>query len=476
MAGFDIERVLELPPQARAERLIKEPESQWYERKSVRVDTKAVARALIAFANAEGGSLIVGIHDGNIEGLEKHPDVANRLRRVPIEMVVPPVRAKVTDVTVEDANGLPQTVLAFSVEPSSQLHRATDESTYIRAGDSTLKLNYVQERELMFDRTAVTFESEVADADLEELDSELIEAFASTIGHPSPERSLFARHLLTRDSRLTNAAYLLFATDPERLFPNANIRVVSYLENSRGEGASQSLQSGRDIRISGPLLKSVIEAQEVIAEWMPQRRILSDSGRFTDTSIVPQAAWLEGLVNATVHRSYSLVGDHIRVELFPNRIEITSPGRFPGLADPSKPLEIPRYSRNPRIARVCSDMGLTQELGEGIRRMFTEMRRLDLTDPIFEQTAASVRLTLRATTRLDSTVAKRLPKGSAEVLTFLEQTGRAFGTGEIALALDRSRPTVLKQLNALRTEGLVTWEGKSARDPRASWSAASTVQ
>lgn len=153
MAGFDIERVLELPPQARAERLIKEPESQWYERKSVRVDTKAVARALIAFANAEGGSLIVGIHDGNIEGLEKHPDVANRLRRVPIEMVVPPVRAKVTDVTVEDANGLPQTVLAFSVEPSSQLHRATDESTYIRAGDSTLKLNYVQERELMFDRT-----------------------------------------------------------------------------------------------------------------------------------------------------------------------------------------------------------------------------------------------------------------------------------------------------------------------------------
>ena len=64
---------------------------------------------------------------------------------------------------------------------------------------------------------------------------------------------------------------------------------------------------------------------------------------------MPRDAWLEGLVNAVVHRSYSLSGDHIRVEIFPNRIEIESPGRFPGLANPQRPLEISRFTEIPEL-------------------------------------------------------------------------------------------------------------------------------
>jgi ATP-dependent DNA helicase RecG len=72
---------------------------------------------------------------------------------------------------------------------------------------------------------------------------------------------------------------------------------------------------------------------------------------------MPRDVWLEGLVNAVLHRSYSMAGDHVRVETFPNRIEIENPGRFPGLADPAAPLSISRYARNSRIVRVCSDLG-----------------------------------------------------------------------------------------------------------------------
>jgi ATP-dependent DNA helicase RecG len=85
--------------------------------------------------------------------------------------------------------------------------------------------------------------------------------------------------------------------------------------------------------------------------------------RFEATSIVPPDAWLEDLVNAIIHRSYSMAGDHIRVEIFPNRIEIESPGRFPGLPSLARPSQITRFARNPRIARVCADMGIGQELG-----------------------------------------------------------------------------------------------------------------
>jgi predicted HTH transcriptional regulator len=89
-----------------------------------------------------------------------------------------------------------------------------------------------------------------------------------------------------------------------------------------------------------------------------------------------------------------MAGDHIRIEIFPNRVEMENPGRFPGLADPSKPLSISRYARNPRIVRVCSDLGIARELGEGIKRIFGEMRMLGLTDPIFSQGSGSVRLVL----------------------------------------------------------------------------------
>lgn len=175
-------------------------------------------------------------------------------------------------------------------------------------------------------------------------------------------------------------------------------------------------------------------------------------------------------MNAVVHRSYSLAGDHIRVEIFPDRIEIESPGRFPGLADPRRPLEISRYARNPRIARVCSDLRITQERGEGIRRIFEEMRDGGLVDPTYEQTSGSVRLSLVAASRLDADVADRLPVGAEDLLEALRTAGRPLGTGEVMEIVGRSRPWVRGALEALRAEGQVEWRGRSPSDPRATWS------
>ncbi|MCK9922722.1 MarR family transcriptional regulator [Frankia sp. AgPm24] len=197
---------------------------------------------------------------------------------------------------------------------------------------------------------------------------------------------------------------------------------------------------------------------------MPDR-----DGTFVGRSIVPRDAWLEGPVNAVIHRSYSLGGDHIRVEIYPNRIEIESPGRFPGLADPSRPLDISRFARNPRIARVCADLRVAQELGEGIKRMFEEMRRVGLTDPMYKQSAGSVKLVLAAIPRLDARTAASLPRGSQDVLDALRASGSPSGTGDLAEALGMSRPALKIRLKALEAEGLIRWVGKSSRDPRAVW-------
>jgi ATP-dependent DNA helicase RecG len=172
-------------------------------------------------------------------------------------------------------------------------------------------------------------------------------------------------------------------------------------------------------------------------------------------------------VNAAVHRSYAITGDHIRVDVFDDRIEVHSPGRFPGLVRLSDPLHVVRFARNPRIARVAADLNFGQELGEGIRRMFQQMREAGLTDPLYEQTSASVRLVLSAELA-DRALDARLPDDFRVIVSALRDAGR-LGTGEVATLLGISRPTAAKRLAAMREAGVVQWVGNGARDPRAYW-------
>lgn len=162
-----------------------------------------------------------------------------------------------------------------------------------------------------------------------------------------------------------------------------------------------------------------------------------------------------------------MLGDHIRVAIFEDRIEIDSPGRFPGVADIEEPEEITRFARNPRIARVLADLGFGQELGEGIRRMFEEMRLAGLAQPEYHQTSGSVRLTLRAEP-IDRAIEDRLPPTSRLIVRTIRELSRA-STGDLVELTGRSRPVVLRHLRGLEREGLVEWVGTSKQDPRAYW-------
>ncbi|MGH9893691.1 MAG: ATP-binding protein, partial [bacterium] len=265
--------------------------------------------------------------------------------------------------------------------------------------------------------------------------------------------------------QITAAAYLLFGENPQVQFPEAYVRVIRYRGIERGTGRSQQVL--RDTRLEGHIPRILHDAAEEIRALQPVRRALGQSGRFEGEHLIPEDAWLEGLVNAVVHRSYSIGGDHVRVEIFDDRIELESPGRFPGIVNPKDPLKITRFARNPRIARVCADLDFGQELGEGIRRIYSEMRAAGLGDPLYRQTAASVHLTL-SSMAVDRELLDRLPARSGEILAALRQAER-MSTGDLAEVLDITRPSVLVRLRILQHEGLIEWVGTSPKDPRAYW-------
>lgn len=101
-------------------------------------------------------------------------------------------------------------------------------------------------------------------------------------------------------------------------------------------------------------------------------------------------------MNAVIHRSYSNHGDHTRVAVFDDRIEVSSPGGFPGLVGPAQDLtNVLRQARNPRIARVMADLGYGQELGEGLRRMVEAMAANGKPAPVVQQTSGTALITLQ---------------------------------------------------------------------------------
>lgn len=467
MSSLAVDHALSLDPGSLANALLRLPEDQWFERKSGRVKPKDIAIPLAAMANAEGGVIVAGLHDGVVEGVE--PARINDLRQAAIDFTTPPVRVDVREYAARRDDASEATLLVLRVEVGERVHLLTDGTCYLRVGDESRRLTAPQQQELAFDRGGPPYDSTPVDLGIEDLDQDQLRSYAGAIGSASIEGMLAARDLVDRRGRPNVAACLLFDARPQREFPSAYVRVLRYGTNERGTGSSMSLEDGGDVRLEGSIPQQITATSSVIEQLMPKWQQLGASGLFEATPRIPRDVWLEGVVNAVVHRSYSMMGDHIRVEIFPNRIEITSPGRFPGLVDPAKPLEISRYARNPRIARVCADLGITRELGEGIARMFDEMRRRGLTDPIYRQFSGAVRLTLSAADAVPQEILRSLPASARNVLDALRVAGEPLGTGALAELAGIARPTATRALAALQDHGLVVWSGNSRKDPRAVW-------
>lgn len=464
MGTIAVESALNAPPPEVGLELALLPEDQWLERKSSRIAPRDLANTLIGFANADGGTVVVGLSDGRVEGTNDNLERRNSQFQANIDFCAPPVRAQNRLIDCVDDGGEPNELLAIEVEPSESVHANQKDEVFLRVGDENRKLNFAQRRELLYDKGQASYEAGSSGAPLDSADQLLLESYTISTGAPDSMRLLEARGL-AREDELTIAGCLLFAEAPQAFMPEAFIRVLRYRGRERGSGARQQLVE--DVKAEGPIPAQLAEARAAVELMQPTRRALGEGGAFEDVPLVPGDAWLEGIVNAAVHRSYSMVGDHIRVEIFDDRIEISSPGRFPGLVDLSDPLQTTRFARNPRIARVCADLSLGQELGEGIRRMFEEMRQAGLTDPIYRQTSGSVELQLLAEP-VDRRLEERLPEHARAITRTLRSAGR-MSTGEITEALGVSRPVVQRELNTLKDAEIVEWIGKSKKDPRAYW-------
>jgi ATP-dependent DNA helicase RecG len=185
------------------------------------------------------------------------------------------------------------------------------------------------------------------------------------------------------DVRLSFAALLLFAKDPERWHEKAYVEYLRFRGTRREHGAKLNIVQRE--RISAPLAELSEKVLEKIKPHIGQRQVLHDLF-FTENAEYPQFAWQEAVVNAIAHRDYGLRGTPVEIHHYDDRLEVVSPGSLV----PPITLDILRKgagghaSRNPLIVRVLVILGLMREVGEGVPRMFEVMEGSGLHRPEFE--------------------------------------------------------------------------------------------
>ena len=390
-----LENLSALPPDAVSALLLAEPEGQWFDRKSARIGARELAETLVAMANAEGGLIAVGLSGGVCEGVDGRVAAQNAWRQAGVDYTTPPALFSAELLPCINSRGEADHLFIIHLPPGRQVHSTTRDEVFLRLGDENRRLSFEQRIELRYDRGDTTFETTPARVqEPEMLDAAAVADYAALVGHPEPRRLLPARELVAGDGTVSVAAQLLFGVYPQHANPQAYVRVLKYAGNERRTGRAQNLVTDR--RCEGTLPQQIDAARAALRQALPRRKALGSDGKFGWFEAIPEEAWLEALVNAVLHRSYSNFGDHIRATVFDDRIEVSSPGRFPGITALDDLTNVRRFARNPRIARVMAELSYGQEFGEGLRRMVEAMAAAGRHPPAIVQDYGGVVVTLRA--------------------------------------------------------------------------------
>lgn len=455
-------------------------ENQYFDRKSARIKTNDAAKHIVAFANASGGKLVIGIEDNGkitgfgINGAQNVEDY----EQASLTCCTPAPRVHKERIPVVTATGKEDFILVIDVEasPDRVISRRNDKKVFLRQQDNSIELDREQVLALEYDKNQRCFEDEVVDrSSIEDVDAEVMARYKRDIGTDLPDEQVLRSRGFLVDGHLTNAGVLLFAENPTRFIPCARVRVIRFDGNKMQTGRRLNIVKERTF--DGPLPKVIDGAKAMISEQLREFQYLGDDGRFKVIPEYPEFAWFEGLVNAVTHRNYAFSGDHIRVMMYDDRMEILSPGKLPSIVTLEN-MRHTRYSRNPTIARALVEMGWVRELNEGVQRIYDEMASFFLNDPTFEEpNNASVQLTLEnsATSRVlrqfDSMEAS-IGQDAMERLNDYQIAAvqLAMGRGhvttkELGARIDKGSSLCAKTLKGLAEMGILEWHGSSTHDP-----------
>lgn len=345
-----------------------------------------------AMAMTHGGLIVHGVNDQReVVGCPLSQNTQDRIQRFAmecgVEVRVRPLRVGESELTI---TGVPEVRGRIVTTPNGRLLRRVGGDSQPLRGDSLARFVGVRQESSGEEQPAEGFPASAVDVGA--LNRVLDAEGRSPVSRRSIVRALSDLGVARRRGDagvpvILRAAVVLFAKQPDAFLPGARVQLVRREGIGPGPGPSADRQE-----CSGPFDR-VLECCERFIERHTRQYEVVTGLRRESLSEYPAPVVREAIVNALAHRDYSLTGATVDVTIWDNRLEIQSPGPLPGHITTDN-MRDEHYSRNSHIMDVLKRMGLVEEYGDGVDRMFTEMEARLMEPPLFTATADSVTVTL----------------------------------------------------------------------------------
>lgn len=375
-------------------------EGQTIEVKAAHSDCpKRLYDSLSSFSNQDqGGIILFGLDESkqfDIVGVYDPQDLQKKVTEQCLQME-PPVRAFFTLADIGGKCICSAEIPAIDISDRPCFYRGAGKTkgSYIRVGDADLSMtdfeiySYEAFRKHLHDD-----ERPVSRATLQLMDQDKMNRY---VLEKSIDRPGFARLntdqsyemlALTRDGIPTLAAVMNFSLFPQGFFPQYAITAIAVPGTEIGDIAADSARFIDNKRIEGTIPEMVNEALSFCKRNMKTRTIIDrETGMRSDRTEYPIAALREAILNAVIHRDYSIhtEGTPVQIDFFTDRVEIHSPGNLYGRMSVEQ-LGIAKPDlRNPALAVMAETLTSAEHRYTGIPTMRNSMIEHGLPEPKFE--------------------------------------------------------------------------------------------
>ncbi|GAB6095734.1 helix-turn-helix domain-containing protein [Desulfatiferula olefinivorans] len=371
--------------------IIKAGENSRVEFKSVRFHSDFLAKEVVAFANMNGGDIYVGISD---QGMIEHVDkgVEERIVNICRNTIQPSIIPEITSYVVEGKK-----ILRVTVEKG--MHKPykvkTSNRFYIRAGSVSIEPSNEELIRLFQDGQHLHFEvSPVVDYTTKDFDllrfRDYVERHRGlSFEENELEQFLYNLQCVDEQNRISVVGLLFFGSNPSRYLPQSGIEMNAF---DGVDTASDLL----DYQSNECTLVDCISLGVSFVQKHSATRVMfdPDTGNRIEKKEFETFAIREIIVNAFMHRDWSVFGQRIRINLFKDRVEIFSPGGLPNTLNLTRALSGISYYRNPIVSQMLKDYKLADRVGRGLQAVVNHYKTNGLKAPRFEDEADYFRVTL----------------------------------------------------------------------------------
>lgn len=375
--------------------IINNGENSYVEFKEETIKAKDLAEEIVAFANSEGGMILVGVNDnGSIVGVSDtlmEEKIMNVCRNNCIPNIIPAFQSVEID-------GKIIAIITIS-KGFNKPYYTTDHKYYLRVG-TTKRIASREELLRLFEANgALHFDiSPVEDTSIKDLNLDVIRDYFlkyNTFDLHEESKEAVQRILINADimtgaddkSLCTVGGLLVFGKNPEKRLPQNGVSFAHFKGNEiTGELVDKKVITGRIQDIAEQLMvvfKNNMKAPSVINGLKREEK-----------EEYPMLVLREAIVNTLVHRNYSISGSKIRIFMFDDRIEFHSPGRLPNTVTIEKMKIGISYARNPFLVKYMENLRYIDQLGRGIPMIMKSMKEVGAKEPHLQEFGEEFILTL----------------------------------------------------------------------------------